>query len=346
MTTKIFGTPIASPDAVALFSRGLDSILAIKIIQQQGLAVQGVHFTTPFYNHDSRNRENDFIRQTWKDYGIPLCVVDLSDPFLAMLGRPIHGYGKNFNPCLDCKLLMMRRARELADRWGASFLLTGEVIGQRPFSQRRDTMRIIERDAGVTGILLRPLSAKLLPVTIPEESGLVQRDKLYDFAGRGRKPQLQLARELGVEKFPTPAGGCLLTDPAFSQRVKTLYDSGHQPAAHEIELLKYGRFYHFSGGEFMVIGRKKSENQELLRLAGKEEIIFRLAHRPGPLGIYTGSRDRLPERAPLLVRHSKARAEASVTISWRQGSRTGEFTLGRESNDQPAFCPPNDHEET
>ncbi len=326
MAESFFGSPIPNPQAVALFSRGLDSILAVKVLQQQHLAIQGVFFTTPFFNAGIREQENEFIAKIAKEYSIPLCVIDISTKFLELLAAPAHGYGKNFNPCIDCKLLMVRSAKTYAAKWGASFIVTGEVLGQRPFSQRRDTMRIIERDSETTGILLRPLSAKLLTETIPEREGLVDRTKLFDFSGRGRKPQLRLAAELGIANFPTPAGGCLLTDPAYARRIKTLYANEQRPDTRDVEILKYGRFYHFPPASFLVIGRNKSENQQLLQLVSTKSIIMRLGEIPGPIGILiNGSKDQMPAAASLLIRHSKARNKPNVLISWKQGNRSGSF---------------------
>jgi len=325
MAEIFFGNPIPDPQAVALFSRGLDSILAVKIMQQQHIAIQGIFFTTPFFNTGVRGQENEFIAKIAKDYGIPLCVIDLSTKFLELLAAPPHGYGRNFNPCIDCKLLMVRSAKTYAAKWGASFIVTGEVLGQRPFSQRRDTMRIIERDSETTGMLLRPLSAKLLKETIVEHEGLVDRTKLFDFSGRGRKPQLRLAAELGIDTFPTPAGGCLLTDPAYAKRIKTLYADEQHPDARDVEILKYGRFYHFPPAAFLVIGRNQSENQQLLQLVDRKTIIMRLGEIPGPIGIFSGPEEQMPAAASLLIRHSKARNKADVLISWKQGNRSGSF---------------------
>ncbi len=323
-----FGRPIPHPQAVALFSRGLDSILAVKILQRQGIAVQGILFMTPFFNAGIRERENDFITAVNRDYDIPLCVVDISEEFLELLQAPAHGYGKNFNPCIDCKLLMVRKARDYAAQWGAAFIVTGEVLGQRPFSQRRDTMRIIERDSGTTGILLRPLSARLLPETIPEQEGLVKREELFDFSGRGRKPQMELAARLGISSFPSPAGGCLLTDPAYARRLKTIYADcrdSHHPALREVEMLKYGRFYHLPPASFLIVGRKQAENKRLLQLAGDEDVIMRLAAMPGPIGILCGTEDKMKTAAARVVQHSKGKNLDEVLISWSRGSRSGTF---------------------
>ncbi|MBN2231309.1 MAG: tRNA(5-methylaminomethyl-2-thiouridylate) methyltransferase [Deltaproteobacteria bacterium] len=285
----IFGTPIARPDIIALFSSGLDSILAAQAIQRQGLSVQAVHFITPFF--DGGGREAHLCAHIRKQYGIPMVIADLTTPFLEMLADPPHGRGRHFNPCVDCKLMMLAAARAMAAAWGARGIVTGEVLGQRPFSQRRDTMRIIERDSGTEGFLLRPLSALLLPETEMEKSGFINREQLFGFSGRGRKAQMELAEQWGVTEYPTPAGGCLLTDPAFADRVRELYTGGRVPAAVEIELLKCGRFHSFMPAGFVIIGRNRSDNQRLEALADDRVRQLRLADLPGPLAaiVLTGT---------------------------------------------------------
>jgi hypothetical protein len=286
----IFGRPIDRPDVIALFSRGLDSILAARAIQRQGLTVQAVHFITPFFDSGIRGQIAAFCTHILKRYDIPVVVIDLSKEFLQMLANPPHGYGKHFNPCVDCKLMMLQAAKILAAEWGARGIVTGEVLGQRPFSQRRDTMRIIERDSGSEGLLLRPLSALLLPETEMEKSGLIDREQLFGFSGRGRKAQMKLAAEWGITDYPTPAGGCLLTDPAFAARVRELYTGGRVPAEVEIELLKFGRFHSLMPAGFIIIGRNRGENQRLEALADDRVRLLRLADLPGPLAamVYTG----------------------------------------------------------
>ncbi|NPA25802.1 MAG: thiamine biosynthesis protein [Deltaproteobacteria bacterium] len=325
-TTSSTGST-SPPQVVALFSRGLDSILAVKVIQQQGLRVRAVKFITPFFGWEIKGREQVYCEEIKSLYDIDLTIVDLSREYLKLLADPPNGYGKNFNPCVDCKILMLTRAREMAHEWGAAGLITGEVIGQRPFSQRRDTLHRIENLSETKGLLLRPLCAKLLPPSRLEESGLVDREGLFAFSGRGRKPQMALAAELGISDYPTPAGGCLLTDPGFGLRVRTLYESGGIPSVTAINLLKHGRFTSLGNGEFFIVGRHRNDNQELLRVADDSCYILHLAEMPGPVTVLSGQAEQLETAAAGLCRHSRAKNLENVKINWRRGKKSGRLVL-------------------
>jgi tRNA-uridine 2-sulfurtransferase len=209
--------------ALALFSGGLDSILAARVVAAQGIEVLAIKFVTPFFDYGILSDIPGYTKGIREKYGIDVRVEDISDGYLDLLHNPRHGFGKNFNPCIDCKIFMLTRAKELMVELGASFLVTGEVLGQRPMSQRLDTLHVISRDSGSRSFLLRPLSAKLLPETIPEQEGLVDRARLLDFRGRGRSRQIALAREFGISDFPAPAGGCILADPILSRRIEDLF---------------------------------------------------------------------------------------------------------------------------
>ncbi len=313
---------------VALFSQGLDSILAIKIIQQQGLKVQAVKFITPFFGYEIKSKELEFCEEVRTTYDIDLAIIDLTDDYLQMLAAPQYGYGKNFNPCLDCKIMMLTRARILAETLKAECIVTGEVVGQRPFSQRRDTMRRIEKLSLTDGLLLRPLSAKLLAPTKAEEQGLINRELLFDFSGRGRKPQMALAEKLGVTDYPTPAGGCLLTDPGFATRVKTLYQGTTIPATSNLNILKFGRFYPLEkASNFVIVGRHKEDNQQLLKTADKSHYILHLIEMAGPVTVLKGEKKDLLFAAEKLCLHSKAKELRSVKVEWRQGDKSGSLTI-------------------
>ncbi|MCD6291857.1 MAG: hypothetical protein J7M09_00195 [Deltaproteobacteria bacterium] len=317
------------PQVVALFSQGLDSILAIKIIQQQGLKVHAVKFITPFFGYEIKGREEEFCNQVKTTYAIDLSIIDLTGDYLQMLAAPEYGYGKNFNPCLDCKIMMLSQARILAESLQAVSIITGEVVGQRPFSQRRDTMRRIEKLSLTEGLLLRPLSAKILPPTRAEERGLIDREQLFDFSGRGRKPQMALAEKLKITNYPTPAGGCLLTDPGFAKRVKTLYQGTTIPTAADLNLLKFGRFYPLTkASDFVIVGRHHDDNQQLLKTADHNYFTLRLAEMAGPFAILKGDEKELPLAAEKLCRHSKAKNLNSVKINWRKGDKSGNLTVG------------------
>lgn len=325
------------PEIIALFSQGLDSILAIKIIQQQKLKVRALKFITPFFGSEIKDDAAGYCRKMRESYGIELEIIDLTDDYLKMLAAPEYGYGKNFNPCLDCKIMMLSRARSRAEELKAKAIITGEVVGQRPFSQRRDTMRRIEKLSRTEGLLLRPLSAKLLTPTEAETSGLIDREKLFDFSGRGRKPQMALAEKLNIKDYPTPAGGCLLTDPGFGKRVRTLYEKNHIPTAADLELLKFGRFYPLgNGNEFIIVGRHRLDNQALLKIASAGYYILQLAEMAGPVTILKGPKEKLPAAAAKLFRHSKAKSLPEIRVKWRSGADSGTFTA---INQNPAPQP-------
>ncbi len=265
--------------ALALFSGGLDSILAAKAITAQGLDVLCLHFVSPFFG-------KPHLVDHWKAaYGLDIVPVDVSEAFVAMLvAGPAHGLGKTLNPCVDCKILMLRRAKELLPAYGASCIVSGEVLGQRPMSQRLDALNIIIRDSGTKGILLRPLCARHLPPSEAETSGLVDRERLFGMSGRGRKDQLALAREYGVTEIPTPAGGCLLTEQASARRFFPLFTRMGTPTPADFELARVGRQY-WADGRWLAIGRNESDNNRLEALSGPDDLVFKVRHLPGPLGV-------------------------------------------------------------
>jgi len=220
--------------ALCVFSGGLDSLLAAELIRAQGIDVLALFFETPFFTSQKARKSAQAI-------DLPFKVVDITERHLEVVKRPKHGYGGNMNPCIDCHALMFRIAGEMLEEESASFVLTGEVLGQRPMSQNRKSLSLIATESGLNGLLLRPLSAKHLPLTIPEKKEWVERDLLMDFQGRSRKPQMELAKNLKIKEYPAPAGGCLLTEKAFSQRLKDLLTCQDAPELREIELLKLGR---------------------------------------------------------------------------------------------------------
>lgn len=276
--------------AIGLFSGGLDSILACRTIAAQGVSVTALKFITPFFDYDLLARQQEYKDEVRRKYGLEVELVDLSKGYIALLHNPVHGFGKNFNPCVDCKILMMTRARQLMEEYGASFLVSGEVLGQRPMSQRRDTLRVIERDSGCNDILLRPLSAQLMTPTMPEREGLVDREQLYRFSGRGRKPQIALAREFGIKEYPNPAGGCVLTDKNLAARIKIFYNGlfsfGPEGfTAHDVNLLLLGRQFRFEDGSWFVLGRNEAENDQLTAMQQEGDWLLHMPERPGPMGI-------------------------------------------------------------
>ena len=276
--------------AISLFSGGLDSICATRLVMEQGIEVIAVKFITPFFGYDIWRDPEQYRLETQRKYGIDVRVVDISDDYLKLLRKPSHGFGKYFNPCIDCKIFMLSRARSMLKELDAAFLITGEVLGQRPMSQRRDTLNVIERDSGSRTILLRPLSAKLLNETEAERAGLVDREKLLDFRGRGRSRQIALAKSFGITDFPAPAGGCILADPILSRRISRIYsgtfviDQSCMNVA-DILLLLVGRQFVLPGGGWLILGRDEKENLKIDELREHGDIRFDIEERPGPTAL-------------------------------------------------------------
>ncbi len=296
--------------AIALYSGGLDSILACRVLARQGIRVVAVKFVTPFFGYELLSQPS-YPQEVLAKYGIHVVLSDVSDDYLTLLRAPAHGYGKHFNPCLDCKIFMMTKAREMMAEFDASFLISGEVVGQRPMSQRRDAMRVVERDSGCDGILLRPLCAQHLNPTKPELTGLVDRQMLCAFAGRGRSPQIALARELGITDYPSPAGGCVLTDPIISQRLKRYYGEHATIRVADMRLSTVGRHFTLPGGGWLVMGRKEEENQAVLDLAEPLDLTLKLVDRPGPAALLRNLRlgEDLELAAGLVARYGKKGAD-------------------------------------
>lgn len=306
--------------ALALYSGGLDSILASKLVKSLGVRVICVKFATPFFDYELLEDQEGFSKEVMDKYGLEAILHDLSDNYLDLLHNPAHGFGKNFNPCIDCKILMCTRVKEMMAEYDASFLISGEVIGQRPMSQRRDTLRVIERDSDNEGLLLRPLSAKLMTPTLAETEGWIDRDKLLDFSGRGRSRQIQLAKDFGITDFPTPAGGCTLADPILSKRIAKIYRGDFVVKAKEIRisdirLLLVGRQFQLTHGGWLILGRHEKENQKIEDLAEEGDVLLHMPDRPGPTALLRGRSDVvlngekidsvLQEAADLVVRYGK-----------------------------------------
>ena len=296
--------------ALALYSGGLDSTLACRVVMAQGIRVLAVKFVTPFFGYDLLAREDEYIRETKEKFGIDVFLKDVTGLYLKMVRDPAHGYGKNFNPCVDCKILLLSEARRMMPELGASFLVTGEVVGQRPMSQRRDTLRAIERQSGCQGILVRPLCARNLEPTKAELDGLIDRSQLLDFSGRNRKPQIELADKFGIKDYPSPAGGCTLTDPILSERIREYYEEHDEIVAAEIQLLLVGRQFFMPSGSWLVVGRNEADNRRIEKLAQPGDWLLAPDDFPGPTVILRGSHDRneLEQAAGILAYYSKKSA--------------------------------------
>ena len=258
--------------AIGLLSGGLDSTLAVKLMLEQGIDVLGLNFFTPFCTCTKRGCQNQ-AKKVAEKLGIELKIIGLKEEYLDLVKKPNYGYGKNMNPCIDRRIFMFSKAREYMEEIGAAFVFTGEVLGERPMSQRLDAMKLIERESGLEGRLLRPLSAKFLDPTIPEIDGVVDRSRLLAISGRSRKPQISLAKEMGIADYPCPAGGCRLTDPNYAQRLKDAFEHGDDSLT-DITLLRYGRHFRLSSGAKVIVGRNEEENNILSGFASESRILL------------------------------------------------------------------------
>ncbi|MFP4475478.1 MAG: tRNA 4-thiouridine(8) synthase ThiI [Desulfatibacillaceae bacterium] len=316
--------------AYGLCSGGLDSILAGLVLREQDIDVQWISFETPFF---SAGKARKAARMT----GIPLRVERITETYLKMLRNPNLGYGKHMNPCCDCHALMFNLAGRIMEAEGGHLLFSGEVLGQRPMSQVRNSLRYVEKHSGYRGYILRPLSAKKLDPTIPEERGWVDRERLLDFAGRGRKPQIALAEAFGITDYPAPAGGCLLTDKGYSKRLADLFEHMDDTPERDLELLKHGRHFRLDPSTKAVVGRNKSDNDRIEALYDPStDILCSMMEIPGPRVLVPGidSDGAAGMAARLCARYSRARDGAAVRVLV---SRPG----GRDEVSVPVAVDPN-----
>lgn len=289
--------------AILLFSEGLDSTLSGLILKREGIEVIAVCLTTPFtgwkYKRNSQAFEEK-IKSLGFDRGL---VIDVTEEYLEILKTPKHGYGAYANPCIDCKILFLKKAKALMERFSADFIVTGDVLGQRPMSQKKITLELIEKEAGVSGLILRPLSARLLKETEPEKKGLIKREKLFAHRGRSRLFQFELAKEFGLKEIPTPAGGCLLTDPVIGSRVLKALKEKRTLTPLTLELLTLGR-HHFEGEIWAVLGRNKEENKKIKEIVGQTYPLYTL-NEPSPfLAVIEGNPSEGYVKE-LLIKYSK-----------------------------------------
>lgn len=295
---------------LGLCSGGLDSMLAGLVLRAQGVEVEWVAFETPFFSSAK-------ARKASRATGIPLTVRSIFPQYITMLRNPPAGYGKQMNPCMDCHTLMFRLAGEIMREKGLDFLFSGEVLGQRPMSQTKPSLRYVEKHSGLGGHILRPLSAKLLPETIPERQGLVDRERLLDIHGRGRKDQIALAKKFGISDYPAPAGGCLLTDKGFSVRLKDLLDHHPEATENEVHLLKFGRHFRLNPQAKLIVGRTEKDNENILRHHDPaQDVVLDVRDYPSPIGILSGGADERTVflAASICVGYSKAPKLAPVNV--------------------------------
>lgn len=295
---------------LGLCSGGLDSILSALLLQRQGIDVTWICFETPFFSSDS-------ARKASIQTGIPLITLDITDDYMKMMKNPKAGFGKNMNPCMDCHALMFSKAGEILKDKGFHFLFSGEVLGQRPKSQTKNSLRYVEKNSGFDGQILRPLSAKLLHETLIEQKGRVNREKLMDISGRSRKTQVQMAKEFGIKDYPAPAGGCLLTDKNFSARLKDLMHIQKIFNKRELYLLKYGRHFRLDLKTKVIAGRSEKDNAHLLNyFKADEDILLTPAELPGPDVILTGefTPKNIQTAAMICAAYTKSPPEETIDI--------------------------------
>jgi tRNA U34 2-thiouridine synthase MnmA/TrmU len=278
---------------VALLSGGLDSQLAVRMMQEQGFEVSAVAIKTPFCDFDCGRGCGFEIRERADDLNVNLKTVYLGDEYIEMLKHPKHGIGAGFNPCVDCRTMMFDAAKKHMEEIGAEFIISGEVLGQRPMSQHLDSLRMIEKDSNLVGKIVRPLSAGLLPETDPEKDGLIKREDLGMIKGRTRRNQLEMAKKYGIENPPNAGGGCLLTEPQFGIKAKDLFDHIETPTINDIDLLKIGRHFRLDEETKFVVGRNKDENEMIKALALPGDILLEAKDYVGPVSILRGKNAKL-----------------------------------------------------
>lgn len=299
--------------ALAMISGGLDSILAAKLIKEQGIEVIGICFKSYFFNEENAKRMT-------KQIGIKLEVVDFSKEHFEMVKNPSHGWGKNMNPCIDCHSMMMRYSGELLEKFNADFIITGEVLNQRPMSQNKSALNIVKKQSGFSDRILRPLCAKNLDPTPMELNGLVDREKLLNISGRSRKVQMELADKWGIKDYPSPAGGCKLTEPNYSIRLKELVERKEHVKEKDIHLLKYGRHFITDDKTKIIVTRTAEEGENIKELLNKNDIMFLTSKYNGAMVIIpegnVPTENDIITACRIAVRYSKGKDENKVEVKF------------------------------
>jgi tRNA-uridine 2-sulfurtransferase len=319
--------------ALVMFSGGLDSVTATHLLKQQGIEIVALHFVLPFYS--GLGLEHHSVQRYAKQLDVRLRIEEEGEEFLEMIRNPTFGFGKHANPCVDCRIYRLRKAKKIMEQEGASFIATGEVVGQRPMSQRMDCLYRIEQQAGLKGYLLRPLSAKLLSPTVPEQEGIVDRESLFGLSGRSRKAQLGYARHHGLE-HASPAGGCVLTNVETARRYDDLVRYSPNYTLTDFQRIAYGRHFRLSPAFIVIVSRDESENEILERLIRPGTYQFLLADVLGPLAIGVGEtpcKEHVELAAALCARYSKVRNEERVRVKVIFGMEEKVVTVTPASNE-------------
>jgi len=303
--------------AVALLSGGLDSTLAIKLMLDQGIEVHALNFLTVFCNCTSKGCRHQATKVA-EEFNVPIKVMNITKEYMEVVKNPKYPRGRNMNPCIDCRIFTFKKAKEFMEEIKASFIITGEVTGQRPMSQRKQAIMTIEKESGLQGLIVRPLSAKFFEPTLPEKSGIIDRDKLLDIDGRRRTRQIALAKDFGINDYPCPAGGCLLTDKCFSERLKDLLRYNVSYDISDLHLLKIGRHFKISDELRFLVGRDEKENEKLMSFSKAGDYIFDILDIPSAMGLARGeaTENDIEEMASILARYSDSSGN-SVNVSYK-----------------------------
>ncbi|PKN36025.1 MAG: hypothetical protein CVU61_00565 [Deltaproteobacteria bacterium HGW-Deltaproteobacteria-19] len=328
--------------AIALLSGGLDSTLAVKMMLDQGVEMLAVHFTSVFCNCTPKKAGCKMqARKVAEELDVPIHVIHKGMDYIRMVEHPPHGYGSAMNPCVDCRIYMLRKVREMMPRWEASFIITGEVLGQRPMSQHRHTLKLIEKESGLQDLILRPLSAQHFEPTMPEREGIIDRERLLAFSGRSRKPQFELAEQLGIRDYPCPAGGCLLTDKVIAARLRDLFAHGRDYTQTDLLLLTIGRHYRLRPDLKVVLGRLQKENEQLRNLVKAGQVLFQPQDFRGPTALAVGVLDDATERAigELIAAHCQDEcSEYAIRKVDDRGRQTAGFTVSKRPRETWEQC--------
>lgn len=300
--------------AVGLLSGGLDSTLAVKLMLEQEIEVIALNFVTPFCTCTKRGCQSEAKKAADK-FGIELKIIGVKEEYINLVKNPKHGYGRNMNPCIDCRIFMFSKARQYMEEVGASFVFTGEVLGERPMSQNYRAMQIIEKESGLEGLILRPLCAQFLEPTVPENEGLVDRTRLLAIKGRSRKPQISLAKTIGIDDYPCPAGGCRLTDPNFARRLKDAFVH-NETSIEDIQLLRYGRHFRITSGAKIIIGRNEEENRILSCYANSQRTLLETKDFVGPVALLINHKNNndIELAASLCLRYGDYKGREPVKV--------------------------------
>ena len=315
--------------AIGLFSGGLDSAIAIKLVQDQGIDVIALNFVSPFCTCVGKGCS---IADLAKKLNVPIKLMDKGKEYMRLVRNPKHGYGKNMNPCIDCKIYILKKAKKYAKKIGAKFIFTGEVLGQRPMSQHYRTLMLIEKEAGLKGKLVRPLCAGLLPETEAEKKGYIDRKKFLKFEGRTRTPQIDLAKRYKITGFMCGGSGCRLTEKQYAKKVRDLFENKTRISLNDVRLLNFGRHFRYNKNK-IIVGRDEFENKQILNLKQKTDIILEVKDYEGPTTLIRGKADKktIILAAQLTARYSDADKD-NILVKYKKGKLNKEIVVNTVEN--------------